>query len=163
MSLSQLPPYSQACIASARDNSTVYLVGTPVSGGVNAHAISLANISAPNVTDTFFSSEYSIWVHDAPKVCSSYLGRSLSEPDTVVHIQQFGPGTTWGTNFYSNGTFRQPSGYNVTSFVSKRTFAYIGQAGDNTWALTRTNNTLRPWGAFQLNAAANDSHFPGTR
>lgn len=146
-----LPSYPQPCLASTNNSSAVYLIGTPIEGGIFAHTISLANINAPVVTNTFHTGGYNVWVHDAPKACSMYLGRSLSDPFTV-HIQQLGRGSSWDTNFYSNGTFKVPTNFEPTYFLTKQTYAYIAQAGDNTWALTSTSNKMAPWGGMQLDA-----------
>lgn len=165
MALLDIPSYPEPCLAPTKDNSTVYLVGTPVLAGsnLNVNIVSIDDINAPVIKKKFSAPQSYEFFSDIPRKCSSYLGDTLAE-EYSLHIQQVGFDSSWDKMFFAhNGTFRSTGSFVIFSF-SKQSYSYIGLAGPYAWALaviTDTRNTIpySAWGSVFLNLTSGDSHL----
>ncbi|KAG0274653.1 hypothetical protein BGZ96_004167 [Linnemannia gamsii] len=171
---SMIPSYSNPCLASTKDRSIVYLVGSPntTSSTLNVHIINIANINAPVVAKSFSSvasesaswENYAApWKHDAPKMCTTFFGTFPAFYDTLF-INQIGVNTTWSTVFHPiNGTIPRPTKLNDTAFVSKQAYSFVGQTGDTVsiLALNNRTETQQPWSFVQwrLSASSTQTDF----
>jgi hypothetical protein len=145
----------------SKDNSIVYLFGAQGIGHLETNLqvtiINISDISRPIVQETHTEISFPHWVPSNEKSCYSFLRTSNSPPEYPILIQQFGRQPAQQIIYLPEvNKFGQFSKFVDNAFLSRQSYAIVGQAGFNAWAMVLGNNATThndtTWSSLQLDA-----------
>ncbi|KAF8947722.1 hypothetical protein BGZ47_008094 [Haplosporangium gracile] len=153
-----IPTFTNPCIASfiTKGSTQIYLAGvSDVSNGLlEVYIVDIVDIQTPVSISAISSLNTLYWRNNAPKACSTYPGDSNSNT-AALHVQQFGPFTSYDANILPSLVVEVPSLFEGYSWVSPKNYAIVGDAGPFAFAVALTNQTTlatnSPWAGIRLN------------